>query len=146
MSVSQNGLTLIEGFEGFSPTPYQDIGGTWTIGFGFTYDPNGNRITAATAPLTVQEANTWLSTIVVSFVDGIMSSLTKPINQNQLDALTSFAYNLGVGTFEQSSICAKINAGQPVLETDFTQYSFVNGVQSQGLITRRQKEFALFSS
>lgn len=146
MSVSQNGLKLIECFEGFSPTPYQDVGGTWTIGFGFTYDPNGNRITASTAPITVQEANVWLETIVVNFVDGIMSALTKPINQNQLDALTSFAYNLGVGTFEQSSICAKINAGQPVLETDFTQYSFVNGVQSQGLVSRRQKEFALFSS
>lgn len=144
MHVNQAGLTLIEGFEGFVSSPYVDITGKYTIGYGFTYDLEGHPITAKTPSITQDQAQTWLQTIIVSYVDGVLGALTKVINQNQLNALTSFTYNLGIYAFQQSSICSKINTGQPLLETDFTQYSFANGIQNPGLLIRRQKEFVLF--
>ena len=146
MSIDAAGLALIESFEGLSLTSYQDQGGTWTIGYGFTHDPNGNPITAKTTPITQSEASQWLKEIVVPYVDGVLEALTVTVTQNQLDALTSLCYNVGIGAFQTSSIVSKLNANKPVLSTDFTQYCHVNGVINQGLLNRREKEFALFTS
>jgi len=146
MNISPSGISLIEGFEGFVGTPYVDASGIITIGFGFTHDPQGNPITMSTPTLTQAEATVWFNTLIIDYVNGVLNALTKTVSQNQLDAIVDMAYNCGVGAFEQSSICNKINSNKPVLESDFTQYCMIKGVKNAGLLARRQKEFALFIS
>ena len=146
MNVSANGISLIESFEGFVPTPYQDQGGRWTIGFGFTHDINGSPITANTPAITLTQASQMLAQIVIPYVDAVMTSINVTITQNKLDAMVSLCYNIGTNAFETSSIVSKLNSNQPVLPSDFTQYCHVNGVVNQGLFNRREKEFTLFTS
>lgn len=69
------------------------------------------------------------------------------LNQDQFDALTSFAFNLGCGTFPSSSILHMLQArnfhgvGDTILK-----YDHAGGKKIPGLTHRRNAERALFCS
>ena len=68
------------------------------------------------------------------------------INQNQFDALVSFAFNLGEGNLRE--LCtANYPPGQKTCEhiaEEITLYNKVNKKFCQGLAKRREKEKKLF--
>ena len=73
-----------------------------------------------------------------------------PINQNQLDSLTSFVYNVGIGAFRSSTLLRLLNSGAPKSEVaaqfDRWNKGTVRGqkVVLPGLVRRRSEEKALF--
>lgn len=141
-SISQNGIRMIEGFEGYSATAYPDPGtggAPWTIGYGHTKGVQpGQTITRAQAEAYLKEDLAWAQ-------DAVRRNVHVPINQNQFDALVSLTYNLGANGYP--GLLAKLNAGDyKGAQQMFGEYVHAGGRVLQGLVNRRAKEAALFGS
>ena len=73
-----------------------------------------------------------------------------PINQNQLDALTSFSYNLGIGALKSSTLLKLLNSGADkyTVANQFLRWNkaLIDGqyIEVLGLTRRREAERVLF--
>lgn len=135
MKISTTGLNLIKSFEGCRLTAYKCPAGVWTIGYGHTGGvKSGQKITQT-------KAESYLKSDLAKFEKHVMSYDKKyNWNQNEFDALASFAYNIGSitqltanGTRTKKQISEKILA-----------YDKAAGKTLAGLTRRRQAEKALF--
>ena len=100
--IGQAGLNLIKQFEGCRLFAYQCAAGVWTIGYGHTAGvKKGMTITQA-------QADAYLKQDCRKFESYVNSAAYVPItanlNQNQFDALVSFAFNCGAGNLKK--LCA----------------------------------------
>lgn len=141
MRVSDNGLALIKKFEGCRLTAYADVGGVWTIGWGQTGPDVVEGLT-----ITQAQADARLRAEVDRFANGVLAELKVPVNQNQFDALVSFAYNIGLGAFRSSTLLKLLNDRTQVsiVASEFTKWNKVNGKPIEGLSRRREAEKQLF--
>jgi lysozyme len=143
--IQQSTTNLIEQFEGLSLKPYQDVGGVWTIGYGATYDLNGNPITANTPVLTPLQATQLLAKQLQIYANEVTSVIKVILNQNQFDACTSLCYNIGTNGFAESTVARMCNANNfPAAAQAFLLWDKVKGVTNAGLLARRNKEMNLF--
>ena len=71
-----------------------------------------------------------------------------PINDNQLIALSSFAYNEGPGAFQTSTLLKLLNSGADIniVANEFDKWVYAGGKVSPGLKNRRNAEKQLFLS
>ena len=75
----------------------------------------------------------------------VAKAVTVPLNQNQYDALTSLAYNIGTGAFQRSTLLRRLNAGDHAGAAEqFGVWVRSGGADSPGLIARRAAERRLF--
>ena len=139
---------LIVPFEGFSASPYQDVGGVWTQGYGTTVRPDGRPITAASPPITEAQALAWVRAYLVRAEHGIDRLVTVTLNTNQEAAILDFIYNLGIGNFEESTLLKLLNQGNYQGAADqFPLWDHAaNGEVLLGLQRRREAEKELFLS
>lgn len=149
MYVSLNGIKLIKIFEGFRAQPYQDQAGVWTIGYGTT----GKNIHKHTPEMTKAEASRFLRTHVDLVERDVRFLVKVPLNQNQFDALVSFAYNVGTDIdaddkaegLGDSTLLRKLNEGDySGAAKEFHKWVFAGGKKRKGLQARRKKEHDLF--
>ena len=146
MRVSENGINLIKQFEGCRLTAYQDSVGVWTIGYGWTQSVDGNPV-AKGMVITQQKADDLLKQGVVQYENGVNSLVKVQLNQNQLDALVDFAYNLGVNALKGSTLLKKLNTGDYAgAANEFTKWNKAGGKELAGLTRRREAEKSLFLS
>lgn len=137
-SLSANGLNLIKSFEGCKLTAYKCVPTEkyYTIGYGHY----GSDVKAGMT-ITLKRAEELLLQDCQKFVNHVNTYMDKyNFNQNQFDALVSFAYNIGNikqltanGTRTIAQISAKITA-----------YNKSGGKVLNGLVKRRAKEKELF--
>lgn len=151
MGVSAKALNLIKSFEGEKLVAYPDGNNVWTIGFGSTYNHDAGRKVKKGDIIDKATALRWLRLDAGKFAEGVKKLVKVPINQNQLDSLTSFTYNLGLGALQTSTLLRKLNAGKPkeevaaeFLKWDKDQNSAGILVQIPGLTRRREAEKELF--
>lgn len=143
MNVSQNGINLIKKYEGFRADAYQDGGGVWTVGYGTTF-LNGRKVQKgdhldepAASEVMITTANEYLQTV--------SKFLKVALDQNKIDAIACFIYNLGCEQFEASTLLRMINSGDYSGAADqFSRWIYDNGKVVQGLVRRRAAERALF--
>lgn len=138
---------LISEFEGFSETPYRDIGGVYTIGHGFTYI-NGTHVTKNTTPITEEQSLEILKSKIekdyLKFVKMLSICMT---TENQIVAMTSFCYNVGVHAFKHSTLLKKHNLREfEKVENEFLKWQYVNHTKSKGLLKRRIIESKIYKS
>ncbi len=146
MTPSKNCIDLIKKFEGFRSEAYQDSVGIWTVGYGSTMWPDGKKVQPGQR-MTIQEAEAVMTWELERKGKVILSGLpTTIINQNQYDALLSFAYNLGVGALLKSTLFKKlkVNPNDPSIRTEFMRWVNAGGKPLKGLITRRKAEADLY--
>lgn len=147
MRTSERGVTLITNAEGFRATPYLDVGGVPTIGFGSCFLPCGSPVTMKTSAVTRQEAVEMLRNDLIKDEACITGRVKVPLNQSQFDALASFVYNVGSGNFSGSTLLKKLNAGDYMgAAREFLRWDKVNGKSYRGLSARRIAEQKLFMS
>lgn len=137
--ISQSGLALIKQFEGCHLTAYQCSAGVWTIGYGHTAGVcKGMKITQA-------QADAYLKQDVAKFEKYVNNPayvpFTDKLNQNQFDALISFAFNLGQGNLMK--LCKGRTINQ--IPAAMPQYCKAVGKTLPGLQRRRKAEATLYN-
>ena len=145
MSPSNACIRLIMESEGFKSAPYRCPAGVPTIGYGSTFYADGRRVEMDDMPITEPEAALLLLHEVQRVSGQIIEASKVPLDRGQLDALTSFAYNLGFGSLIASTLWRKLQAGNLAGAAEqFDRWIHGGGKILPGLITRRAKERALF--
>lgn len=148
MKPSDQAYKLIKSFEGCKLKAYKDSASVWTIGYGTTYYPDGASVKEHDS-ITIDRADFLLRWQVLT-KSGEVDQLVKNVNQNQFDALVSFAYNVGTGALKKSTLLKKVlaNPNDPTIENSFLQWNKarVKGVLTPllGLTKRRQAEADLY--
>lgn len=136
ISLSATALVAIVLHEGYKENAYIPLAGDVpTIGFGTTAGVKlGDRIAPEKALQVAMKD-------VQQFEGAIKSCVTVPLSQNEYDAFTSLAYNIGSGAFCKSTLVKKLNAG------DYTgacnqilRWDLYKGKPLAGLTKRRQEE------
>lgn len=142
MQTSLAGLDLITREEGFSATPYQDVGGYWTIGYGHKIKPG-----ESFASIDEATARTLLAGDLSTAEDAVNSLVTVPLTQPQFDALVDLVYNIGAGAFRRSTLLAKLNQGDYAgAQAQFAVWRISGGKIVDDLVRRRATEAQLFAS
>jgi len=133
------GKDLIKKYEGLKLTSYLCPAGIPTIGWGHTYGVKLNRT------ISVEEAEVLLDHDYQEAEDDVLEVVTVPLNENQLGALTSFVFNLGVGKLIGSTLRKKLNQGDyNTAAEEFDKWVFAGGKKLNGLVKRRAEERQLF--
>ena len=140
MNVSQNCVELIKHFEGFEDTAYLCPANVWTIGYGRTRNvKEGDRITEPQAERDLLEE-------LEEFKHQVLHSVKVELTQNELDALTSWTYNLGVGNLNSSTLLKKLNAGsKDKVPAEMLRWNKASGKVLAGLTKRREAEAELWA-
>lgn len=131
---------FIAQFEGCRLKAYLCPAGVWTCGFGST-GPDINESTV----WTQEEAAERFASDLEKFKAGVSALVKVALTPGQLTALISFAYNLGLGSLERSSLLSRLNAcDQAGAADEFLKWVHVNGKELPGLVARRAAERKLF--
>jgi len=139
MNYSGTGLGLTARFEGFRAKAYQDMVGVWTIGYGRTIGvKEGDETDEPTE-------RAWMNRRFDQISAHLTAALKVPLTQAQFDACCDFAYNLGEGALEHSTLWAKLNAGDFAgAAAEFPKWDHAGGKEIEGLLKRRLAEQAEF--
>lgn len=139
MKTSNYGKELIKKFEGCVLTTYFDCGGYVTIGYGHLL--KNSEYVNTNISITLEQAEIFLDADILKAEKKVNKYMNiYNFNQNQYDALVSFAFN--VGNIEQLT-----NYGRRTLEViaeKMLLYCKCRGTELKGLKNRRKKERDLF--
>lgn len=138
--ISAEGLALIKQWEGLRLEAYRCDAGVWTIGYGHTASAyEGMKITLEQAErLLVQDLDV--------FENAVSRAVKVDLSDNQFAALVSWAYNVGVGAMQKSSLIRKLNAGDyGSVPGELARWNKVKGKVNRGLSNRRAAEIGLWA-
>jgi lysozyme len=153
MQVSHKGIELVKRFEGFISKAYLCPAGYLTAGYG-----HRSNVTKDTV-MTEEEAENLLKKDLNQFASKITYSLEQDhitVNQNQFDALCSFAFNLGYSALVFSTLWKKLKQGDyEGASNEFTKWVYITKTDKltgerfklklKGLEQRRKAEQELFN-
>lgn len=139
------GIQIIKRFEGLKLKAYFCPAGLPTIGYGNTRYENGSKVKMGDV-ITIDRADKLLMFTVAEFEKQVDTLVTSSINANQLGALTSFAFNAGMGNFRRSTLLRLVNANpnNAAIRQEFMKWNKANGQVLQGLVNRRKAEADLY--
>ena len=142
--ITAEGLAMIKHFEGLRTTAYQDSVGVWTIGYGHT-SMAGPPMVYPGMVITAAEAEAILQQDLDIFERGVSQALTVTTHENQFSAMVSFAFNVGLSAYRNSTLLRKHNAGDFVgAANEFPRWVYADGQVLPGLVRRREAERALY--
>ena len=148
MTALKIAVDFIANEEGFRSEVYLDVAGVPTIGFGET---DAKLLKKYKDGITEEEAYSLLAVRVDQFMQGVRDLLARTPTDKQLAALTSLAYNIGLGEdgFAGSTTLRRFNDGDipgAAVAIKWWNKAMVDGslVVVEGLINRRDREYDLF--
>jgi len=144
-------LKLIKAFEGCSFVPYMCPSERWTIGYGHTIFRQGRQLKGEAdkplayvtypEPITQEQADGFLEQDISHVVEDILKYVQVPLTKNQLSALASFVFNIGIGAFSRSTLLKKLNASDyNSVPSELNRWIKAGGKPLKGLIKRRRIE------
>jgi len=130
---------MIADFEGFSAKPYLCPAKLATIGYGNTFYPNGKKVSMIDKEITKAEAFEMFKEIADKFAKRVSNCVIAPLNQNQFNSLVSFAYNVGVANFMNSTLLKKVNTvhNDLSIRVEFLRWDKV-GTKKLACLTKRR--------
>ena len=169
MKLSKAGEDLMHRFEGFRSKPYLCPAHIWTIGYGHVLYQEQIRLPMARPPgktqadipmirkempLKPEDFRVWTKpeidelfrADVASFERGVLRLAPNLAGrQHSFDACVAFAFNVGTGNFQRSSIRQRILREDWEGAADaFMMWTKAGGQVLRGLVRRREAEKALF--
>lgn len=139
MNTSANGISLIKQFEGCKLTAYKAVASEkyYTIGYGHY----GADVTKGMT-ITAAKATSLLKTDLKKFETAVSKYSAYNFNQNEFDALVSFAYNVG----NIDGLTRNGTRDRAAIREVWTKYNKSGGKALAGLTKRRVAELALFNT
>lgn len=146
MRLDKTGLDFIRSKEGFREYAYSD-GIRWAIGYGNTFYENGVPVKRGDF-ITKERAEKLFEYIAQDFERQVDARIVKALTQNQFNALVSYAYNRGIGSFERSVLLQMVNTNPDNIRIreQFAIEWGTNTKYKKGLIARRKAEANLYFS
>lgn len=145
MRASDKCLKMLAHHEGVRQKPYKCPAGLWTVGVGHLIGDGKSLPDSWNRTFSLEEVYDLLAKDVTKFERGVERYITVPLKQGEFDALVSFAFNLGLGTLQKSTLRQKLNRGdkEGAIES-LLKYNKAGGKILKGLDNRRKDEAALF--
>ena len=143
--VTGEGLALIKRFEGFEPEVYVCPGGWPTIGYGHVVrEDERERFADGIDEAMAEEL---LRRDVETAERAVLRLICVPLEEGQFGALGSFAFNLGAGALQRSTLRRKVNREEHgAVPAEFRRWIWAGGHKLKGLIRRREAEAELYAS
>jgi lysozyme len=156
--VSPKLIQMVKHHEGVRIKPYRCPALLWTVGVGHVIDQNHIKVPFherknLSIPqgwdrvLSMAEVDALLGADLASFERGVLRLCPKNLTQSKFDALVSFAFNVGLGNLQRSSVRMKHNRGDFDGAADsFLLWTKAGGRVLPGLVKRRHDERNLYLS
>jgi lysozyme len=157
MKVSDACVEMIKHHEGVKLKPYRCPAALWTVGVGHVLYPEQtamkmvDRMALPLKPehdrvFTAGGVDAIFRSDLLRFESGVLRLCPDTFNhQSQFDALVSFAFNLGLGSLQSSTLRMKYNRNDLVGAADeFPKWNKCSGKILKGLTIRRADEQRLF--
>ena len=138
LNMQGNIANIVKNFEGFKAKAYWDTD-HWSIG-------HGTRASGRDATITLEQANIELSKELNKSKAAVIRHQEKynyDWSDNQVDALSSFVFNLGAGGL--SKLTDGGTRGDEIISQKILEYNTSDGKVLGGLTKRRQAEARLFT-
>ena len=135
----------LERFEGFASEIYVCPGGWPTIGYGHVVrDDERERFASGVDEATAEGL---LRRDVETAERAVLRFIRVPLADGRFDALGSFAFNLGAGALQRSTLRRKVNREEHgAVPEEFRRWVFAGGRKLKGLIRRREAEAAFYAA
>ncbi len=159
MKASVAAIKMVKHHEGVRTRPYRCPALLWTVGVGHVIDPSHAAVkyeerrslpipTGWDRTLTMDEVDVILAQDLARFERGVARLCPAALgHQGQFDALVSFAFNVGLGNLQRSSIRMRYNRGDIEGAADaFLMWTKAAGKVLPGLVKRRNDERSMFLS
>ena len=158
MKVSDKAIKMIKHHEGVRQRPYRCPAKLHTVGVGHVLYPRQAQLKMEERdayPLeykddrtfSMEEVDEILRDDLNRFERGVERYCPVKLTQGQFDALVSFAFNVGLGTLQRSTLRQKVLRGEIEEAADeFLKFTRGGGKILPGLVKRRNDERALFLS
>ena len=157
MKVSDRCKEMIKHHEGVRFKPYRCPARLFTIGVGHVLYSDQGRLpldqrdafqlkTEDNRTFSKAEVDGLLASDLQRFEVGVARLFPMVLTQNQNDALVSFAFNLGLGGLQRSTLRQKVLRGEVEAADEFLKFVRGGGKVLPGLVKRRNDERALFLS
>lgn len=134
--------------EGVRVKPYRCPAGLWTVGVGHLIGDGHSLPDSWNRTFSLKEVYDLLAQDVAKFERGVERLLPNvKLSQNEFDSLVSFSFNLGLGTFQRSTLRQALIRGDKIAAMQsLRKYNKAGGKVLKGLDNRRKDEEALFNS
>ena len=159
MKTPEAGIDLIKSFEGCHSSPYRCPASLWTIGYGHVLYPEQATLKTdnrASYALKSEHSRVWgtdeidslLEVDLQRFEGGVLRLCPAAAdNDRHFAALVSFAFNVGLGNLQSSTLRMKYNRGDfDGAADEFLKWDKSGGKVLAGLTRRRIAERFLFLS
>jgi len=156
MQTSLKAIAVIKHHEGVRFRPYRCPARLWTCCVGHVLYPEQGRLKLEERDgfslrpeddrqFSIEEVNGILTADLQRFELGVQRFCPVPLTQGQFDGLTSFSFNVGLGTLQRSTLRQKLLRGDKEgAAEEFLKYCMGGGKILKGLQNRRIDERALF--
>ena len=144
---------LCKRFEGYRAQPYLCPANVATIGYGSTYYPDGRKVTLDDPPISEKAARSILMyELAHTYAPGVVRQCPELLayamrtgDWGAFNAAVDFAYNLGVGRLQTSTLRRKLRAlDWEGAKEQLMLWTRGGGKVLKGLVIRRQAECSLF--
>jgi lysozyme len=151
-------IEMIKHHEGIRVRPYRCPALLWTVGVGRVIDPNHIKVKLDERKnlpipdgwdrtLSMAEVDKLLEEDLARFEAGVRRLCPNGLTAGRFGALTSFAFNVGLGNLQNSTLRMKHNRGEyESAAEEFLKWNKAGGKELKGLTTRRKDERALYLS
>jgi lysozyme len=158
MNVSPKAIEMIKHHEGVRFKPYQCPAKLWTIGVGHVLYPDQGKLpidqrgayalrAEDNRTFSKEEVDGILRSDLNRFERGVERFCPVPLTQGMFDGLVSFAFNVGLGTLQRSTLRQKLLRGDKAgAAEELLKYCMAGGKVLKGLQKRRIDERAVFLS
>jgi len=171
VKLSKAAAAMMHKYEGYRNRPYQCVAHMWTIGYGHVLYQDQIKLPMVRPPgkteqdipmlrkdmplrpednrvWTKQENDDLFDADIAAFERGVLRLVPGVVgHQGRFDALVSFAFNVGLGNLQRSTIRIKANRQEWEAAADaFLLWNKAGGKVFAGLDRRRREERALFLS
>lgn len=151
--VPEDAVNLIKNFEALHKVKsdgrvyaYHDAIGLPTIGYGHLLSRAKFEDLSKYSSITKQEATELLCRDLDKFAIGVQRLVKVSLSEGQFGALVSFAFNVGLGNLQASTLLRKLNRGDSLDDVgdEFLKWTKAGGKVLRGLVRRREAERKMF--